>query len=146
MRQVTAAWFTIILSAFSGSLAAEQAQSWQSPLTVEGAETVSLAQARQLHAKGVVFIDVRSPGQYSKRHIPKAINLSLKNAFTEQNLLQWVSKDQPFVIYCNGTHCSLSYKASEMAVSWGFTQVRYFREGARAWRLDGNPVQTGANP
>lgn len=130
----------------SGSVHAEKLQDWQSPLTVAGTATVNLAQARQLHAEGIVFIDVRSPRQYARRHIPGAINLDLKTAFNEQNLLKRVRKDQPFVVYCNGTHCSLSYKASEKAVAWGFSAVKYFREGARAWRLGGNPVQQGTEP
>ena len=126
----------------SSSLLAESSE-WRSPLTVEGTQTISLEQAKEYHGIGMVFIDVRSPRQYNKRHIPGAINLFIKDEFTEANLLKHVKKDTPFAIYCNGIHCSLSYKAAEKAVAWGFTQIKYFREGARAWRLDGNELEVG---
>ena len=125
------------------SLLAESSSEWQSPETVEGTVTISLEQAKEYHGFGMVFIDVRSPRQYSKRHIPGAINLFIKDEFTEANLLKHVKKNTPFAIYCNGIHCSLSYKAAEKAVAWGFTQVKYFREGARGWRLAGNELEYG---
>jgi len=119
-------------------------EKWQSPEFVEGTERVNLEQAKKLHARDVLFIDVRSARQYAKRHIPGAINMFVNDGLTEQNLLKHVKKGTPFVVYCNGAHCSLSYKAATSAVSWGFTGVKYFRGGARAWRLGGNPLEYGA--
>lgn len=130
---------------FTASLVFAESAKWQSPETVQGTETVNLEQVKSLHTSGVKFIDVRSTRQYKKRHIPGAIHLYIKDTFNESNLLKHVKKDEPFVIYCNGTHCSLSYKAAEKAVAWGFTGIKYFREGIRAWRLDGNPLEYGNN-
>ena len=127
----------------SGELAA-QSEKWQSPETVPGTETITLDQAKALHDEGVVFIDVRSARQYNNRHIPGAINLFLRDGFSEENLLKYVTRDTPFVIYCNGISCSLSYKSAAKAVAWGFNQVKYFRAGIRAWRLSGNPLEYGA--
>ncbi len=127
-------------------LTAEESTKWVSPETVAGTETVNLEQAKQLHADGVVFIDVRSPRQYRKRHIDGAINLYIKDRLTEENLLKHVAKDKPFVIYCNGISCSLSYRAAEKALGWNFTQIKYFREGIFAWRRDGNPLAYGDQP
>lgn len=117
--------------------------SYQSPLQVEGAETVDLQQARQLYQQGAVFVDVRNRKQYSKRHIPGAVNLFLNETFNQQNLLKYVQKDQPFIVYCNGVHCSLSHKAARKAVSWGFTQTKYFRGGMRHWRKAGHEMEYG---
>ncbi len=128
---------------FTSFVFAESAK-WQSPKFVEGTESINSQQAKKMHAEGVAFIDVRSARQYNKRHIPGAINLFVKTDFTEQNLLKYFQKDTAFAVYCNGTHCSLSYKAATKAVGWGFTEVKYFREGARGWRLDGNPLEYGA--
>ena len=121
-----------------------QTERWQSPESVQGTESISLDQAKALHDLGTVFIDVRSAKQYNKRHIPGAINLFLNDGFTEANLLRYVTKDTPFVIYCNGISCSLSYKSAEKAVAWGFTQVKYFRAGIKAWRLIGNSLEYGS--
>ena len=121
-----------------------ESEKWQSPETVAGTVKVDIADAKRLHAQGVLFVDVRSVRQFNKRHIPGAINLYVKDSFTEQSLLEHLtSKQDPFVIYCNGAHCSLSYKAATKAVNWGFTGVHYFRDGARGWRLDGNPLEYG---
>lgn len=143
MNKLIRCFALVIGFAFSHTLMAEQAQ-WQSPETVVGAETVSLEQAKKLHADGITFIDVRSAKHYKKRHIPGAVNLYVKDQFTESNLLKLGKKDTPMVVYCNGTHCSLSYKAAEAAVSWGFTSIKYFRAGMRGWRRDGNPVEYGS--
>ena len=140
------AWYFLIifltLSMSSVELVA-QTERWQSPESVKGTETIGLDLAKALHDRGTVFIDVRSARQYNKRHIPGAINLFLNDGFSEANLLRSVNKDTPFVIYCNGISCSLSYKAAQKAVAWGFTQVKYFRAGIKAWRLSGNPLEYG---
>lgn len=123
---------------------AAESSKWQAVESIDGAETIKLEQAKALYAKGVLFIDVRSIRQYSKRHIKGAINLYVNDTFTQQNLQKQVQKDEPFVVYCNGAHCSLSSKATRMAIAWGYTQVKYFRTGMRDWRLNGNPIETGS--
>jgi len=129
---------------FLSSVNAAESGKWKSPEFVEGTESISLQQAKAMHADGLIFIDVRSARQYNKRHIPGAINLYINEGFSEVNLLKLLQKDTPFAVYCNGAHCSLSYKAATKAVDWGFTGVKYFRDGARSWRLDGNPLEYGA--
>lgn len=129
---------------FCNHLLAESSGKWLSPETVDGAETINLEQAKLMHADGVKFIDVRSLRQFKKRHIPGAIHLYINDDFNQQNLLKHVKKSEPLIIYCNGAHCSLSYKAAEKAVEWGFTRVKYYRDGFRAWRKDGYPLEYGA--
>ncbi|MEE9339809.1 MAG: rhodanese-like domain-containing protein [Methylococcaceae bacterium] len=129
---------------FCSPLFAEGSGEWEAVEAVDGAETISLAQAKVLHAEGVKFIDVRSSRQFNKRHIPGASHLYIKDSFTEVNLLELVKKDEPLIVYCNGARCSLSSKAATKAVAWGFTKVKYYREGFRAWRKDGNPLEYGA--
>ncbi len=125
------------------TLNAKENEKWVSPEFVEGANTVNLQQVKKLHGDGVIFVDVRSNRQFEKRRIPSALHLPIKTEFTEANLLKHFKKDTPFVIYCNSMHCSQSYRAAEKAVNWGFTNVKYYRDGFRAWRLDGNPLEYG---
>jgi len=128
---------------FCNTLFAEGSGEWLSVESVEGTETISLAQAKVMHTEGVKFIDVRSPRQFNKRRISGAIHLYIKDGFNEVNLLKHVKKDEPFIVYCNGAHCSLSSKAAKKAVAWGFTKIKYYRDGFRAWRKDGNPLEYG---
>ncbi len=136
-------YFLIISGFFIFTSSYAESTKWKSPETVDGTETVTLEQAKTMHINGVKFVDVRSPRQFKKRHIKGAIHLYINDAFTEQNLLKYVKKDEPFIIYCNGAHCSLSYKAATKAVDWGFTGIKYFRDGFRSWRLDGNALEYG---
>lgn len=111
-----------------------------SPETVAGAVTVSVAEAARLHADGVVFVDVRNPRLYARRHVPGAVHLDLSSDFNLANLEATVARDQPFVIYCSGVRCSRSSTAADFAVDWGFTGVHYFRDGIVGWRDAGLPM------
>ena len=120
---------------------AETKKEWRSPEQVEGTITTSLQQAKTLFDEGVVFVDVRNVRLYTKKHIPGAYHLDLKNGFEEEALAAIVKRDQPVVIYCSGVKCSRSYKASATAVSWGFSKVHYFRGGIVAWKNAGYPLK-----
>ncbi len=112
-----------------------------SPTQVEGATTVDAATAKALFDRGVPFVDVRRGGDYSFGHIPRAVNLGLRTAFGEAELAKAASKDQEVVIYCDGPTCNRSSRACEMAVSWGFKKVYYFRDGYPGWKAAGYPVK-----
>lgn len=115
-----------------------------SPLSVAGTESVSTAQAHALHQAGVVFVDVRNPRLYARRHIPGAHHLDLQTDFTKSALAKLVRPDEPVVIYCSGAKCSRSSTAAGFAVDWGFTRVKYFRDGIVGWRDAGYPMTEAA--
>lgn len=114
---------------------------YRSPEQVEGAIHTSAQQAKVMFDQGAAFVDVRNPRLYAKKHIPGAFHLDLKNNYDEAKLDALAKKDQPIVIYCSGVKCSRSYRASEMAVSWGFTKVHYFRGGIVDWKKAGYLVE-----
>ncbi len=116
------------------------ADAQESPLTVEGATTISVDMAKTLHDRGVPFVDVRTDDLFEAAHIPGATHLELFNAFDESNLLKAAAKDNEVVIYCAGPGCKRSSKACTKAVSWGFKKVYYFRGGFPAWRAAGLPT------
>jgi rhodanese-related sulfurtransferase len=129
---------SLAIGVAAGSAQAEDEGS--SPAAVDGAVTVSVDEAARLHADGVVFVDVRNPRLYARRHIPGAVHLDLSGAYNLANLEATVSRDQPFVIYCSGVKCSRSSTAADFAVEWGFTGAHYFREGIVGWRDAGLPT------
>lgn len=114
---------------------------YQSPEHVEGAITTSVLDAKKLFDQGVVFIDVRNPRYYAKGHIPGAFHMDFKHNFDEPILDGVAKKDQSIVIYCSGVKCSRSYRASEKAISWGFSQVHYFRGGFADWKKMGYDIE-----
>ena len=126
----------------NGTVSAEKSE-YRSPEQVEGAISTSVIQAKELYDQGAVFIDVRNPRLYAKKHIPGAFHLDLKHDFDEVKLATITKKDQPIVIYCSGVKCSRSYRASAKALSWGYSKVHYFRGGIVDWKKAGYPVAAG---
>ena len=118
-----------------------------SPETVAGSTYVSAADAKALFDQGVPFIDVRVVADYEAGRIPEAINLTIQrdeasSVFTESSLLDAIgSKDAQVVMYCNATACWRTEEAVKRAVSWGFTNVHYYRLGFPSWRDAGYPVE-----
>jgi Flp pilus assembly protein TadD/rhodanese-related sulfurtransferase len=113
-----------------------------SPLFVPGASSIDVIEAKQLYDNGVVFIDARDVTDWGIGHIEGAVSLDLDLKFTEEALIGVVNRDEPVVIYCHGPRCLRSSRAVEKAVSWGFTNVYYFRDGFPAWKISGYPFDT----
>ncbi len=114
----------------------------ESPMTVDGATTVNASEAKTLFDSQALFVDVRKDSDWDAGRIPGAVHLdNKKGAFTEAALANEISKDEKVVIYCNGPSCPRSAKGSESAVSWGFKNVYYFRDGYPAWKAAGYPVE-----
>ncbi len=113
----------------------------EGPATVDGATTITAAEATQLFENEVPFVDVRKDKDWEAGRVPEAYHLDVKKNFTEESLSEIVKKDETVVFYCNGIKCLRSAVASEKAVGWGYTDVKYFRTGFPAWKDAGNPVE-----
>jgi len=114
-----------------------------SPQHVDGAETIDAAQAKALYDKGAVFVDLRPRDDFVKGHIAGAINMNIAGAFNRNMIEQKISKAQTVIFYCYGVQCLRSYTACVRAVSWGYQQVKYFRDGLPAWVAADYPVESG---
>lgn len=137
MKQLMISLFFFSVFGATTAWAAEK----ESPLSVTGATTVNVNEAKAMFDKGVAFIDVRNSKDWGAGRIPGAIHLDVKSAFNEKALQKVVKKDEEVVMYCNGPSCLRSSEASVMAVQWGFKKVRYFRDGFPAWKAAGLPVE-----
>lgn len=51
------------------------------------------------------------------------------------------SKDHPLVLYCQSTHCWMSYNAALRAINLGYTNVLWYRGGVEAWKQAGQALQ-----
>lgn len=112
-----------------------------SPMTIDGAKSVSASEAKALLDKGVLFLDVRKDKDWGAGRVPDAVHIELKKKLNEGSMSAKVKKDQGVVIYCNGAKCMRSSKATKKAVGWGFKKVYYFRDGFPAWKSAGYPVE-----
>jgi len=109
--------------------------------TVNGATTIDHKQAKQLHDRGVKFVDVRAAKGFASGHVPGALNLDVATEFSRDNLARIVGKNEEFVVSCHGKTCPDSAFASAKALLWGFKRVYYFAGGFPAWEEAKYPVE-----
>jgi len=141
MRRLFLSTTLLVLTSLAFAPASALAKKKISPTKVNGAVTVDAKKAKELFDKGVVFIDVRKDKDYAAGRVPDAVHIDLKKVYSKDTLSKAVKPEQPVVIYCNGHSCTRSSKAAEKAVSWGYKQVYYFRDGFPSWKKNGYPVE-----
>ena len=116
---------------------------------VAGATKIGIEQAKQLHDRGVQFVDVGR--LYSRKHIPGAHSLNwhylgvfwyLPREFTELRLLDIVDKTQEVVIYSN-TEQGMAAYACAYAIDSGFKNVYFFENGFSKWKAADYPIDQG---
>lgn len=91
------------------------------------AEQIPAEDWKRLHV-----IDVRDAGQFSKEHIPGAVNIEWRKVFAERAKLP---KDKTILVYCNtGSFSAQSAMALRMA---GFENVRILHGGLVEWKARG---------
>lgn len=112
----------------------------EAPVEVDGAMTISVYQAKQLHELGAVFVDVRPRREWAWGHVEGAVNLDLAHEFFGLSRSEW-PRSVPLVVYCDSEICPASAEAVRLAVEWGYQQVFYFRQGYFAWMLADLPQQ-----
>jgi rhodanese-related sulfurtransferase len=109
---------------------------------IPGATSIDVVEARQLYDRGVTFIDTRPEGDWNTGHVAGAVLLELEKMFTEEAFSKQIGRAEEAVIYCQGSRCLRSSKATEKAVSWGFEKIYYFRNGFPAWKAAEYPIET----
>lgn len=132
----------LVLVSAGASALADPREEEEAPERIEDVETIDLAEAKALHEKGVVFIDVRSDKRLKATgRIPGALHLALNRDFTEEKLAEAVpDQEAAVVLYCDkGLRSAL---AAEEAVFWEYTNLKFFRAGLREWNRAGLPIQT----
>ncbi len=88
------------------------------------------------------LIDVRTPEEYSEKHIPQSTNLNYNAAdFKEQ--LGKLDKNKPVYFYC--LVGGRSKKAADMAASAGFKEVYNLEFGINSWIAEKKDVVSSKN-
>jgi rhodanese-related sulfurtransferase len=110
----------------------------------QGVKTVSLTQAYTLFQGGkALFIDARPPDEYAEIHVPKALNITPEMLGKQATAsLAGIPKNREIVVYCSQASCDLSLKVAEKLQALGFSRVRAFMGGWRAWNEAGYPADT----
>lgn len=114
----------------------------QVPETIMGASTINVLQARILYEQGALFVDVRPQREWSWGHVQGATHLDIDSRFA-QLATAAIARDTPLVVYCDSDVSLRSAEAVRKAVSWGYSQVYFFRSGYFAWQLVDFPLDKG---
>jgi rhodanese-related sulfurtransferase len=83
----------------------------------------------------VNIIDVRSKEDFSKGHIPGAVNLSRER----WNSFKGLSRDRPNVVYCYSQQCHLAAKACRFFAENGYS-VKELEGGFEGWQKHSLPI------
>jgi adenylate cyclase len=97
---------------------------------VDGATKIDAAEAKALHARDVVFVDVREGNEFRPGHIPSAVNLEITSGLSKESISRLVGKDDEVVFYCFGKYCPYAAYACARAVIGRFARVYYFPGGS----------------
>ena len=92
---------------------------------------------RMMKQGGVNIVDVRAADDYSKVHIPGAVNLPKER----WGSLQGLRKDRVNVLYCYSLVCHLAATAAVQFAAQGFP-VMELDGGWRWWKENGFDVET----
>lgn len=124
------------------------------PKELAGAQVIEAKQASDMVAKGITIIDARGDMEFAEGHIKGALLIpyqevsakevgfdAAEDKFDLARLPQ--DKNTAMLLYCDGTPCWKSYKASVLAIRNGWKNVYWFRGGYPEWKATGYPVETG---
>jgi rhodanese-related sulfurtransferase len=120
------------------------AQTGETPAAIQGAKTVTAAEAKSLMDKGSIVLDVRAAKAFGEGHLPKA--KSIRAAYNDKTkefdpASFGTNKDAVILIYGHGSDGWTAVDATKSAVKAGFKQVYWMSGGWAEWTKAGLPVE-----
>ena len=112
-------WIPILMALLLLSGCAAQAQKEQSYRQINMDEAIAMMEAESDY----IILDVRTPEEFSEKHIPGAINVANETIGSEE-ILELPDKDQLILVYCRSGN--RSKQASEKLVPLGYTNIIEF--------------------
>jgi rhodanese-related sulfurtransferase len=85
-------------------------------------------------APGFILLDVRSPAEFDKGHVPGAVNLPHGKIIASR--MSDYPKSTLFVTYCAGPHCNGAARAAARLARLGYP-VKLMAGGVTGWVEDG---------
>ena len=130
---------TIHLALLVLGLFATQLSAADKPPVPKAVKNVGVEEFDKLRAdKKNVVLDVRTPEEFAKGHIPGAVNLNV-NAPDFQKKLAELDKSKTYLVHC--AHGARSAKACALMDKVAFTNVVNLEPGMSAWEKAGKPVE-----
>ena len=112
-------WIPILIALLLLSGCAAQAQKEQSYRQINMDEAIAMMEAESDY----IILDVRTPEEFSEKHIPGAINIA-NETIGSGEIPELPDKDQLILVYCRSGN--RSKQASEKLVALGYTNIIEF--------------------
>jgi len=101
-------------------------------------EPISRKELMQRSKDGLVTVlDVRPTDEYAAGHLPKAVNIPLRELTRR---LREIPKSREVVAYCRGPYCVLAFEAVALLRDRGF-KVRRLQDGYPEWKAAGLAIE-----
>lgn len=83
----------------------------------------------------VLFVDARSPENYTKGHIGNAVNIFpyMDDQQEYLNLVNELPHDKILILYCDGGACDLSHELAKTLFDFGYEQCFIYSGGWEEW-------------
>lgn len=92
---------------------------------------------KKMKSKDVIIIDVRTPQEYTRGHLPKARNIPLLEFNDRLEELGAYKNNEIFLVCASGVR---SQSATQTLIKHGFTQAWNVLGGTRGWQAKGFPT------
>lgn len=112
-------WIPILMALLLLSGCAAQVQKEQSYRQINMDEAIAMMEAENDY----IILDVRTPEEFSEKHIPGAINVANETIGSEE-IPELPDKDPLILVYCRSGN--RSKQASEKLVALGYTNIIEF--------------------
>ena len=112
-------WIPILMALLLLSGCAAQVQKEQSYRQINMDEVIAMMEAESDY----IILDVRTPEEFSEKHIPGAINIANETIGSEE-IPELPDKDQLILVYCRSGN--RSKQAAEKLVALGYTNIVEF--------------------
>ena len=112
-------WIPILMALLLLSGCAAQVQKELSYRQINMDEAIAMMEAESDY----IILDVRTPEEFSEKHIPGAINVANETIGSEE-IPELPDKDQLILVYCRSGN--RSKQASEKLVALGYTNIIEF--------------------
>lgn len=89
----------------------------------------------------LVLVEVLSPKEYDKGHLPGAMNVPLGSEFDETVQQAIPDRNAEVVVYCSDADCDASPTAARKMRELGYERVYDYAGGKEDWRSAGLPMK-----
>lgn len=114
----------------------EEITSFSIPDSMNSPMSIKIDFAKYLYdEKKAVFIDARNKDDYNEGHIKNAINIPFDYYEDYEEIIDELDINVVYVLYCNGTECSLSMDLGEYLFNEKlFEKILIFEGGWPEWK------------